>query len=413
MASKGSNEQRTVGTTRRLGRGLSSLIGAPVELEAPAEPGRNALSENVGGLGKALGGSGAEVEAAGPRVERLPVGMLVASPYQPRRVFAEEGLRSLAESIKTAGVMQPVLVRRRGADDSGAAAGTYAGAGTQVGDVSGVGYELVAGERRWRAAKLAGLDRVPAVVVELSDQEAAEWALIENVQREDLGVMERAGAYANLISRFGLTHAQVAERVGVDRVTVSQTVRLLELDAAARAALESGELSFGVGRALLGLGACRARQEIGELAREERWTVVMVNEAVRLVLAQGSMERGWTGWPAGSEYARVRVGGARGGAAAAAVGGSAMPGGIDRGEGAVLEAETRLALEARARHVADVERRLSEALGTKVQVRVSQTRAQRSARGGRGGGGQRGKVIVEWYSLDQLDGLMERMGAGE
>lgn len=166
----------------------------------------------------------------GPGAIEIPIDRIAANPWQPRRAMDEEALAALAASIAEHGVIQPVLV-------------------TEIVD----GYRLVAGERRLRAAQRAGLDRIPAVVRQLADREQLELALVENVQRADLGPLEEANAYRQLIDEFGLTQDAVAIRVGRARSTIANTLRLLELDASVQAALADGRLSEGHARALIGL----------------------------------------------------------------------------------------------------------------------------------------------------------------
>ena len=181
-----------------LGRGIASLIPQhPTPIAAPAE---------------------------------IPIARIRRNPYQPRRRFATEELEQLASSIREHGVIQPVLV-------------------TETLD----GYQLVAGERRVRAAELAGLERVPAVVRQLAPRDQLELALVENIQREDLDPIETATAYRQLIEEFGLTQEQLAERVGKARPTVANTLRLLELDPAVQTAVADGTITEGHGRALGGL----------------------------------------------------------------------------------------------------------------------------------------------------------------
>lgn len=183
------------------------------------------------GLGRGLGAL--IPQAPGPRllVERtLPIEQIDPNPWQPRAQFDDAKLQEMAESIREQGVIQPLLVRRR--DD---------------------GYELVAGERRLRAARLAGLDSVPVVIRDIGDREALEIALVENLQREDLSALEEAAAYERLIEEFGLTQDEVARRVGRSRPTVANTIRLLQLPEEAREELRKGTLSAGHGRALLAL----------------------------------------------------------------------------------------------------------------------------------------------------------------
>lgn len=181
----------------------------------------------------------------GEGIVEIGVEEISPNPYQPRQDFGAEGLAELAASIREHGVVQPVIVRRRG-----------------------VGYELVAGERRWRAARLAGLRSIPAVVRELSDGEAAMIALIENVQREDLNPLEEAQAYRCLMEEFGLTQEEVARRVGKSRPAVANALRLLGLDEAVRGWVAEGKLSAGHARAVACLESPLAQREVARRAVE-------------------------------------------------------------------------------------------------------------------------------------------------
>ena len=182
------------------------------------------------GLGRGLGALFPGAEAPGATSLEIPLAELEANPFQPRRHFDQAGLDELAATIRAHGVLTPVVVRR--------------GPG---------GYQVVAGERRVRAARLAGLTRIPAVIKEASDAQALEMALVENLQREDLNPVEGAEAYHRLIEEFGLTQEAVAERVGRDRSSVANALRILRLPRRVREDLAAGTLSEGHGRALLGL----------------------------------------------------------------------------------------------------------------------------------------------------------------
>jgi len=182
------------------------------------------------GLGRGLGAliPGADQhQVSGPTAE-IDLSSLSPNPFQPRREIAGAEFDELVDSIRRHGVLQPIIVRR-----------------------SGAGYEIVAGERRWRAAQAAGLTDIPAVVRDLSDQEMLELALIENLQREDLDPIERATAYRKLMEQFGLTQEQVAEAVGGSRPSVANALRLLELPSEVQASISRGRISEGHGRALL------------------------------------------------------------------------------------------------------------------------------------------------------------------
>src|SRR5713226_7636940 len=184
------------------------------------------------GLGRRLGALIPGAEASGERAAEVPVSRLRPSPFQPRQAMDPQEFSGLVESIRRHGVLQPIVVR-------------------PVGD----GFEVVAGERRWRAAEAAGLAAVPAVVRALSDQEALELALVENLQREDLGPLERARAYRRLMSEFGITQEQVAQRVGKSQPSIANSVRLLQLPQQILTSLQAGRIAEGHARALLGAGS--------------------------------------------------------------------------------------------------------------------------------------------------------------
>src|SRR5438477_4794520 len=181
----------------------------------------------------------------------LPLDLISPSPNQPRKAFDDEGLQGLAESLSARGVLQPVLVR----------------------PVAGGTYELIAGERRWRAAKLAGLDAIPAIVRDRDDADALELALIENMAREDLNVVEQARACAALVEELDLTQEDVGRRVGRSRVAVSNLLRLLDLPDEALELLVAGRLTEGHGRALLMAPDHGARRRLGRQAADDGWTV--------------------------------------------------------------------------------------------------------------------------------------------
>ncbi|MGI8518518.1 MAG: ParB/RepB/Spo0J family partition protein [Acidimicrobiia bacterium] len=190
----------------------------------------------------------------------IGLGQIRPNPHQPRSSFDEEALEGLAESIRSVGVLQPVVVRP---DPDG-------------------GYLLVAGERRWRAARRAGLTQIPAVIRSGEDAAWLTEALVENLQRSDLTPLEEAAAFRQLLEDFGLTHDEVAQRVGKSRATVTNSMRLLSLPAAIQARLESGELSAGHARALAGIDDRAFAEHVARRAVAEGWSVRQVEEAVRL-----------------------------------------------------------------------------------------------------------------------------------
>jgi ParB family chromosome partitioning protein len=215
------------------------------------------------GMGRGLGAI-LSVSSEGPgageeQLRELSVELISPNPNQPRRHFDQDALEALAGSLGERGVLQPVLVRPR----------------------AGGGYELVAGERRWRAARIAGLERIPAIVREREDAEALEAALVENMAREDLNPIEEARACAALVEELGLTREDVGRRVGRSRVAVSNLVRLLDLPDEVIALLQDGALSEGHGRALLLAHDHDARRRLAREAVAQGWSVRITEERAR------------------------------------------------------------------------------------------------------------------------------------
>jgi ParB family transcriptional regulator, chromosome partitioning protein len=280
-----------------LGRGLSSLIREAV---APRD------------------------EPAGDRLRTLPIEQLQPGKYQPRSHMDPERLAELSESIKSQGMIQPIIVRAVGADR----------------------YEIIAGERRWRAAQLASLREVPVVLRETDDHSALAMALIENIQREDLNPLEEALALQRLIDEFTLTHQQAAEAVGRSRASVSNLLRLLELPEAIRGFVERHELEMGHARALLTLPAAQALA-LAQTAAAEGWSVREIERRVQ------ALQKG----------APVAV--------------------------------SKTPAKRPDPDIAALERELGEILGTRVAVQ--------SGRGGRG------KLVVSYHSLDELEGILEKV----
>lgn len=220
-----------------LGRGLDALLGGIND-----EP--SAVSITPDGNSSLEGGSdgGQTASASGRDLSHVPLDLIQRGKYQPRRDIQPEALEELAQSIKAQGVMQPIVLR----------------------PIDGERYEIIAGERRWRAAQLAGLDRIPAVIKDVPDEAAIAMALIENIQREDLNPIEEAFALKRLQDEFELTHQEVAEAVGKSRTTVTNLLRLISLSDEVKKLLEHGDLEMGHARALLTL----EEQEQRELARQ-------------------------------------------------------------------------------------------------------------------------------------------------
>lgn len=307
---------------RRLGRGLSGLIGIEVPVTPAATPAPNVILEDKHNI---ISTEPAPANA----IAMIAVDTIVPSPFQPRRVIDEAALAQLSDSIKRAGVMQPVIVRAR---------------------PDGV-YELVVGERRWRAARRAGLSVVPALVRTLEDADAAEWALVENVQREDLNAMERAWALRALAERFTLTQAELAERVALDRSSVANLIRLTDLEPEIADLISQGALNAGHGKALLAVPPGSLRVTLAQEAARATWSVRRL-EAESQAHARAAKSK-----------------------APNAIAPDPVP------RSAVLR---------------DLERQIGQQLGTKVVIHADAK-------------GTKGRVQIEFYGLDHFEGLLARM----
>ncbi len=217
------------------------------------------MADRKRGMGRGLAAILPESGAGGPELRELPVEMIEPNPDQPRTSFEKGALDALAGSIKSAGLLQPLIVR----------------------PVDGGRYELVAGERRWRAAQKAGLDRVPAVVRVSPEDERLQSALIENMVREDLNPVDEARACAALVEDLGISKEELARRVGRSRSAISNLIRLLELPDSALGLLARGELSEGHGRALLQVSDQQARAGLAKKAAAEGWSVRETEDRTR------------------------------------------------------------------------------------------------------------------------------------
>lgn len=232
---------------RALGRGLDALIGAGARRCSSLDlPGDN-VPPSEEGEDQALNDTDLVSGVEGERLERVPLGQLTRGKYQPRRDIQPEALEELADSIRAQGVMQPIVVRPIGNDR----------------------YEIIAGERRWRAAQLAELDVIPAVIRDVSDDTALALAVIENIQRENLNAVEEAMALKRLGDEFELTQQQIADAVGKSRTQVANLLRLLALAPEVQTLLERGDLDMGHARALLSLGAAQQRQLAHEIVNND------------------------------------------------------------------------------------------------------------------------------------------------
>jgi ParB family chromosome partitioning protein len=237
-----------------LGRGLGALIREPEPQVPPpsASPAAGAATAPA-----------RETMSAGP--QQVDIDLIEPSPYQPRTRFREEALDELARSIKASGIIQPLVVRPVGAR-----------------------FQLIAGERRWRAAQRAGLTKVSAIVRQVSDELALEMTLVENIQREDLNAIETARAFDRLMEEFQLTQEAVAERTGKDRATVANAVRLLKLEPTIQEWIEEGKLSAGHGRALLAVADTQLRMRYAQRASRGGLTVRQIERlAARRVRTGG------------------------------------------------------------------------------------------------------------------------------
>ena len=300
---------------RRLGRGLGSLIGTPVAVD----------SKEVTGESPAIAAQGSKKETANTPSDAgliwLNIGDITPNSRQPRQYFNDESLGQLASSIKKTGLMQPIVVRPMGSS-----------------------YELIAGERRWRAVQLNGDSTIPAIVQDVDDKASAEWALIENLQREDLGPLERAEGISRLMSEFSLTQAQAGSQLSMDRATIANLLRLLDLDASTREAIEKGLITQGHARALLGCTDLDKRSLLLGKCVREGWSVRETERQVK------------------------------------------------RGHSAQVASSAP-----RSSHVEDLEERLEKHLGTKVKISLGRKKGT-------------GRMSLDFYSLDQFDGLLEKLG---
>jgi ParB family chromosome partitioning protein len=300
-----------------MGRGLEALLGQMTKRPEPVAP--------------AAAGAPAPVsnKLPGDELANLPLDLLQRGKYQPRVDMRQESLEELASSIRSQGIVQPIVVR----PVDGAAPG------------ESQRYEIIAGERRWRAAQLAGLASIPAVIRRVPDEAAIAMALIENIQRENLNPLEEARALERLISEFGITHQQAADAVGRSRAAVTNLLRLLELPQEITTLVEHRDLEMGHARALLGLTQRRHQIEVGSLVAKKGLSVRETEALVRSMLAK-----------------------------AAGGGGNAK--------------ESK-ALDPNVQRLQDD---LSEKLGAVVEIQHS--------------GSGRGKLVVSYHSLDELDGII-------
>ena len=327
--------QNPTNPKKRLGRGLDSLMG----MARPAPLAQVAVEPNADTAAqpKPAGGSRRQVRnihhllcrGGNTELQMVAVDRLTPNPKQPRTRFEPKALKSLGASLKRSGMMQPI-----------------------VAVPSGEGFEIVAGERRWRAAQEVGIQEVPVLVRTLGAQEIAELALIENIQREELNPMERAQGFATLAESFGMTHEQIAEVVGLNRSTISNHLRLMDLDGPIQMLLRHGQLDMGHGRALLGETNTIRRRQLAEKCAREGWSVRRLESVVHTGGVSESNPQATTEASSGSR--------------------------------ATLAAQ-------------DLASKLTEHLGTRATIRMRKS-------------GESGTLSLDFSSLDRLDDLCQKLG---
>ncbi len=300
---------------KHLGRGLDSLISPIITSEITPDRmlSDGAMDSNFP-LDKELRDS----------LRDIKLEDISPNPYQARIVWDEQELTGLAESIQTNGVIQPIIVR-------------------PFSD----GYQLIAGERRLRAAQMVSLETIPALVRRASEEQLYEWSLIENIHRVDLNPIERAKAYRDYLNAFSITQTEAAKRLGEDRSVVANYLRILDLPQDIKQMLAETKLSMGHARAILALPTDELRRKLANRAMAGRLSVREVERMVRMYLA-------------GTNRKKITV-------------------------------------RSKSHHIQDLERKLSSQLGTKVRIETRKN-------------GQRGKIIIEFYSLNEFDGITERLG---
>lgn len=331
------NGTQDKGMRRRLGRGLNALLGGPPAEGADELP---TISETV----------------IKPTNE-IAVELIERNPFQPRREFDKDAINELAESMITHGVLQPILVRPQNG-----------------------GYQLIAGERRWLAAKEAGMETVPCRVLELEDKNVYEVALVENVQRKDLSDLEKAQAFQDYLEKFGGTPADLAKQLGMNRSTVANFIRLLALPDPVKKALNSGRISGGHARAILSLEE-RDQIELTKEIQRDSLSVRKTEEAVKKILGRGE-----TVETAQAEETDE---------APETIPFEPKPEGESK-----PEEEPKAETPAKSNHILSLESQLRECLGTKVEIRIT--------------GENSGRISVDFHNNDEFERLIKALrSAGE
>ncbi len=300
---------------RHLGRGLESLLGPLAGFDVPAAPGVEE-PEAVHRF--------PPDEERDASLQELPLDAIGPNPYQARTVWNEEDLLELTESIRANGIIQPIVVR------------PFQGR-----------YQIIAGERRFRAAQMASLKAVPALVREVSEEQLFEWSLVENIHRRDLNAIERAKAYQRYLNAFSLTQAEAAERLGEDRSVIANHLRLLDLPEDLRGMLVDGRLSMGHARAILGLPTDELRRKLANRAMAGRLSVRDVERLVRKHVADSGGQKGGT--------------------------------------------------RTKPTHILDLEDKLRRQLGARVAIQTARN-------------GRRGRIVIEFDSIDDFGRIAETLG---
>ncbi len=300
---------------KHLGRGLESLLGPISSDKARIPISAIDISErHKSNIDKDLDGS----------YRHISLDLITPNPYQVRTVWNNQELEELAESIKTNGLIQPIIVRK-----------------------AGTGFELIAGERRYRASKIAELEKIPAIIRDANDEQMLELALVENIHRIDLNPIERAKAYQNYMRSFSLTQTLAAQRLGEDRSVISNYLRLLDLPHEIAQMLISKKISMGHARAILALPTDEIRRKIANKAMVGRLSVREIERIVRKYLT-------------GTEKSRTDI-------------------------------------RKKPPHILDLESKLRRQLGTKVNIETKKN-------------GQKGRIVIEFYSLDEFDRITDCLG---
>ena len=312
---------------RRLGKGLESLLSKPVEVVPPesgviqAETAQRLISNK-----QEQSPSTVETPMVVDGLVYIPAESISPNPRQPRQVFDDDGLCSLADSIKKAGLMQPIVVRPIEGEHT---------------------FELVAGERRWKAAQIAGLSQIPSIVRDLDDKTSAEWALIENLQREDLNPIDRAEAFDRLVLDFNVTQQEIADQLGIDRSSVSNFMRLNDLEPSVKNAVRDGRLSMGHAKVLLGIPDASTSKAIARKCASEQWSVRELERRLAKLSASKQPKK--------------------------------------QSDPSALEM-----------HMYNLSNQLGDHLGTKVNITVGSKKGS-------------GKLLISFYSNDQFDGILQRL----